>query len=284
MPQLVAFFGLTFLVSWTCFFGAALVAPSGTSPTGGVAGGIYLTGVFAPALVAVLLTIGADGREGALAFIRRAVQIPARTSLYLFAIGYMAVAKLGAAAIFRVVIGTWPLFGSTPWYIMLLAIPISTPVQAGEELGWRGYALPRLAAQVGLRWASVLLGGIWGLWHLPFFLISGVDKTGQSLPFYVLGTTAISVAMAWLYWRTQGSVLSTMVMHAAVNNTTEIVPTRLQGGTSPWSLQAPMIGWLALGTMWMVSGWCLARMRQASLARKASRERTKIRPYEPHHY
>jgi membrane protease YdiL (CAAX protease family) len=274
--KLIGFFGLTFLVSWTCFFGAAMAVPPGNSLTAGVAGAIYLVGVFAPALVAILLTTAVEGRDATVALLRRVVQVPTRAPSYLFALGFMAIAKLAAAAIFRIVTATWPEFGDTPWYVLILAIPLSTPVQAGEELGWRGYALPRLAAQMGLGRASVLLGAIWGFWHLPFFFMSGVDKTGQSLPVYVLGTMAISVAMGWLYWRTHGSVLSTMIMHAAVNNTTEIVPTRLEGATNPWSWQASMIGWLTLGTMWIMSAWCLTRMRHSSLAPSGGREQARV--------
>jgi uncharacterized protein len=173
----------------------------------------------------------------------------------------MSVVKLSAAVVYRLIAGAWPVFGDTPWYLMLLAIPFSTPVQAGEELGWRGYALPRLAALAGLAPASLVLGVIWALWHLPFFFIADVDKTGQSFPIYLLGTTAVSVAMAWLYWRTNGSLLITMLMHAAINNTSDIVPTRMAGATHPFSLTASLFAWLTLGAMWAVAAWCLVRMR-----------------------
>jgi membrane protease YdiL (CAAX protease family) len=73
------------------------------------------------------------------------------------------------------------------------------------------------------------LGAIWALWHLPFFFIAGVDKPGQSFPIYMLGTMAISVAMAWLYWRTGGSLLVTMLMHAAVNTRPKSCPPQRQG-------------------------------------------------------
>ena len=261
MRQLAAFFFLTFLVSWTCFLGSAAIAPPGASPTAGVAGAIYIVGVFAPALVAVALTALATGRGGTVALVRRMVQVPSGARWYVFALGYMVGIKLTVALVYRLVVGGWPAFGETPWYLLMLAIPFSTPVQSGEELGWRGYALPRLASRFGLTWASLGLGAIWALWHLPFFFMAGVDKTGQSFPIYLLGTTAISVAMAWLYWRTGGSLLVTMLMHASVNNTIGIVPSATAGATDPFSLKASLVAWFTLGIMWIVAAWCLWQMR-----------------------
>ncbi len=261
MRQLAAFFLLTFIVSWTCFFGSAAVTPAGASPAAGVGGAIYIVGVFAPALVALALTAHATGRRGTFALVRRMVQVPSGARWYLFALGYMLGIKLAAALVYRLVVGGWPAFGETPWYLLMLAIPFSTPVQSGEELGWRGYALPRLASRFGLAWASLGLGAFWALWHLPFFFIAGVDKTGQSFPMYMLGTMAISVAMAWLYWRTGGSLLVTMLMHAAVNNTTGVVPAATAGATDPFSLNASLVAWLTIGTMWIVATCCLWQMR-----------------------
>jgi membrane protease YdiL (CAAX protease family) len=257
---------LTFLVSWTCFFGSAAVTPAGSSPAAGVAGAIYIVGVFAPALVAVALTAHATGPGGTFALMRRMVQVPSGVRWYLFALGYMVGIKLAVAVVYRLAVGGWPAFGETPWYLMMLAIPFSTPVQSGEELGWRGYALPRLASRFGLAWASLGLGAIWALWHLPFFFIAGVDKTGQSFPIYMLGTMALSVAMAWLYWRTGGSLLMTMLMHAAVNNTTDIVPTATAGATLPFSLNASLVAWLTLGITWIVAMWCLWQIRGSTKA------------------
>jgi membrane protease YdiL (CAAX protease family) len=257
---------LTFLISWTCFFGSAAVTPAGASPAAGLAGAIYIVGVFAPALVAVALTAHATGPAGSFALMRRMVQVPSGARWYIFALGYMVGIKFAVAVVYRLVVGGWPAFGETPWYLMMIAIPFSTPVQSGEELGWRGYALPRLASRFGLAWASVGLGAIWALWHLPFFFIAGVDKTGQSFPMYMLGVMALSVAMAWLYWRTGGSLLMTMLMHAAVNNTTEIVPSATAGATLPFSLKASLVAWLTVGIMWIIAAWCLWQMRGATTA------------------
>ena len=78
--------------------------------------------------------------------------------------------------------------------------------RAGEEIGWRGYALPRLAARFGFRRASLLLGLLWGVWQLPLFVIPGHANYGQSFWLFVFGSTALSVAMAWLFMNTRGSV------------------------------------------------------------------------------
>jgi uncharacterized protein len=267
VQQLAAFFLLTFLVSWTCFFGSAAVTPAGASPAAGLAGAIYIVGVFAPALVALVLTVHATGRAGAFALVQRMVQVPPDARWYLFALGYMVGIKLTVALVYRFIMGGWPAFGDTPWYLSMGAILISTPVQSGEELGWRGYALPRLASRFGLAWASLGLGAIWASWHLPFFFIAGADQIGQSFPVYLLGTTALSVAMAWLYWRTGGSLLLAMLMHAAVNNTTGIVPSATAGAMRPFSLDASLAAWLTTGLMWIVAAWCLWQMRGSSSER-----------------
>ncbi len=200
------------------------------------------------------------------ASLRRLVdwQVPARW--YLFALCYIAVIKLTAAVIHRLAAGEWPRFGDVPWYLMLAATVGSTLTggQAGEELGWRGYALPRLAARLGLGGASVVLGVLWACWHLPFFLLMPeADTFGQSFPLYLLQVTALSVAMAWLFAQSRGSLLPVMLMHAAVNNTKDIVPSAEPGATDPWALSRSLVAWITAALLVLCAGWFLLRMRRA---------------------
>src|SRR2546426_2781896 len=180
---------------------------------------------------------------------------------YLFAIGYLPAIKVTVAIVHRVITGSWPRFGDEPWYLIVAAIVISTPVQAGEEIGWRGYALPRLAVRVGLARASLLLGLIWACWHLPLFFIPGVDNYGQSFPIFVLGVIALSVAIAWLYANTSGSLLLTMLMHSAVNQTVGIVPSAVANAANPFALSPSRVAWLTNAVLWITAGYFLARMR-----------------------
>jgi uncharacterized protein len=262
--SLLTFFSLTFAVSWICFTAAAAIS-GGSLELRALSGPIFYVGVFAPSLVALALTARADGREGMLALLRRIGRWPEGARWYVFAVGYMAAIKLTVALLHRLATGVWPPFGQEAAYIMAAAIVVSTPVQAGEEIGWRGYALPRLARHLGLARASVVLGLIWACWHLPFFFIPGGDKSGQSFPAYLAGATALSVAMAWLYWRTNGSLLLTMLMHAAVNNTTNIVPSAGPAGANPFALRASLVAWLTVALLWICALYFLVQMRSAEL-------------------
>lgn len=264
MRSLLTFFALTYLVSWAAWIGgAALVRTAAPAPAGFVAlnGFLYLVGVFAPALVALALTARAKGRAGVLALVHRTLHGSVGARWYVFALGYMAAIKLAVALSLRITTGAWPAFGSEPLYLMAIATVFSTPVQSGEEIGWRGYALPGLSSRLGLSGASLVLGVIWACWHLPFFFIPGADKAGQSFPMYLLGVTGLSVAMAWLYWRTDGSLLLTMLMHAAVNNTKDIVPSAVAGATHVFALGLSRVGWLSVGMLWLCAAYFLVRMR-----------------------
>jgi hypothetical protein len=273
IQSLLKFFTLTYVVSWTFFIGWVAVAGASSSTPSAravLSTPLLYVGVFAPSLVALALTARAEGRAGTLALLRRTVQRPADARWYVFALGYMAAIKLAAAVLHRIVTGAWPPFGQQPLVIMAAATLVSTPVQAGEEIGWRGYALPRLANLLGLPGASIVLGVIWGCWHLPFFFIRTADKFGQSFPVYLATVTAISVAMAWLYWRTNGSLLLTMMLHAAINNTKDIVPSATPTTSSPLALNASPVAWLTALLLWICAGYFLVQMRDATLERTAS--------------
>jgi membrane protease YdiL (CAAX protease family) len=265
MRSLLKFFLLTFIVSWTFWIASAAILRVTTSPISAFSSLLYLIGVFAPALVALVLYARADGRAGTLALLSRTIKGSVDARWFVFAVSYMAAIKLVVALLLRIGSGAWPAFGREPVYIILIAIVFSTPVQAGEEIGWRGYALPRLSASLGLSGASIFLGIIWACWHLPFFFLSGVDKSGQSFPVYFLGVVALSVAMAWLYWRTNGSLLLTMLMHAAVNNTKDIVPSAVSGATNALSFKSSSVAWLSVAVFWICAVYFLVRMRGMKL-------------------
>ncbi len=258
MMTLLLYFSLTFIISWVFFVGAAMLS-------GPLAFPVRLIGVFAPALVALALIARAEGSAGVARLLNRIVVWPEAARWYAFALGFMIAIKLTAAVLHRVMTGAWPTFGNDALVLMLAVTIVSTPVQAGEEIGWRGYALPRLAARFGLAPASIVLGVIWAVWHLPFFVMPGGDTYRQSFPAYLTSVTALSVALSFLYWRTNGSLLMTMLMHAAINNTKDIVPSQSAGGMTPFTLTASLMTWLTAAILWICAIYFLVRMRAATL-------------------
>lgn len=73
--------------------------------------------------------------------------------------------------------------------------------------------------------------------------------------------------MAWLYWRTQGSLLLVMLLHAAVNNTKDIVPSAVPGATNSFALSISLVGWLTVALLWIAAAYFLVRMRKITRLR-----------------
>ena len=98
-----------------------------------------------------------------------------------------------------------------------------------EELGWRGFALPRLQERFGPLLGTLILGTLSALWHLPLWLSNpeyhgaAADLIGINLPFFFLRYTGSHLGTAiiytWLYNRTNGSIFLPMLFHASINTT-----------------------------------------------------------------
>jgi membrane protease YdiL (CAAX protease family) len=122
------------------------------------------------------------------------------------------------------------------WSVYLILMVSALPVTLftfGEEYGWRGYLLPRLLPLGEIR-ASILLGVIWGVWHLPL-LLAGLNYPGANVWLAIILFTFVTVALSftytWFYVTSSGSVLVAAVFHASTNNFSDTfwVPPLLAG-------------------------------------------------------
>ncbi len=198
--RLVAFFGLTLLLSWWSWpFYALGLAPAAFFPCG--------------PLVAALIVIGiAEGRAGYRDLGARMIRWRVGWTWWVVAAA-TPLAVLAVAAVANVAIWGAPAPGpaAIAWSQIALAAairfvnPLDGPL--GEEPGWRGYALPRMQAQRSPLGSGVVLGVIVALWHLPLV------ATGMLAPVGLPITFAITLVYVWLFNRTAGSVLVTMVFH-----------------------------------------------------------------------
>jgi membrane protease YdiL (CAAX protease family) len=189
-----------------------------------------------PTLAAFLMTAVMQGRVGIQQLLGRYVLWRVGLPWYLLALlGVPALLVLavlplpGALSAFRLpALSFWPTY--LMWYLVYL---IGGPL--GEEGGWRGFALPRLQQRSGPLVGTVLLGVLWGLWHLPFFFIPGTDWYGISfgtgfvghligLGVFDIGTIVLAVIFTWVFNNTHGSLLLAILLHASSNATTGVLP------------------------------------------------------------
>jgi membrane protease YdiL (CAAX protease family) len=227
---------------------------------------LIFIGAISPGLTAIFITAKTQGSEGVKLLISKISFKNTGVMWYIFALTFIALIKGLAALVFFLLYNSWPQFGAVPWYVMLGGIAVSMWVQAGEEIGWRGYALPLMSKKFGLAMSGVLLGIIWAVWHLPLFYLEAADTFHQSFPLYLLQVTGLSVIMAWLFWKVQGNLLPLMVFHAAINNTKDIVPSASKASSSPFTLNGSPIGWISLALIWVVAFYVLYSMTRKPAA------------------
>jgi membrane protease YdiL (CAAX protease family) len=135
----------------------------------------------------------------------------------------------------------------------------------GEELGWRGYALPRLQAKRSALVASLIVGGMWALFHLSLFFDRGMADFRSMPPLsYLLLAMAWSIIFTWVFNNTRGSVLLAMLLHAASNV--------WRGIYRPESADFAVHVSLYTGVMWLAALIVIALYGAARLSRKPRAE------------
>jgi membrane protease YdiL (CAAX protease family) len=203
--DLVLYFVLAYLLSWALW---PLVILNPTSSP---------LVPFGPLIAAVIVALLAGGRHELWALLRQLGRWRVHPIWYVIALlGPFVLAGLTAAL--AVAAGA-PVRGTgdyTNWRAITFFF-LSTVIIVGlfEEVGWRGFALPRLQLRLNAIWAALVLGVLWALWHLPE-LIS--DPTGQRPPVqFLLWALALSVIFSWLYNSTNGSLPIVIICHAAID-------------------------------------------------------------------
>src|SRR5262245_60151738 len=210
---LVAYFVVTYAISWMGAFlvvAPALLAGKPPSQTDGLL--MFPAMLLGPSLAGITLTGVVDGRSGLHELFSRIGRWRVRPQWYLAAL------LIPPALILAVLLALRTLV-SAAFAPHLFPIGITFGLVAGllEEIGWTGYALPKLRAQHSTLTASLILGVLWGLWHLPVvdYLGAASPHGAYWLPFFLAFVAIlmpIRVLIAWVYSNT-GSVLLTQLMH-----------------------------------------------------------------------
>tara|TARA_E500000178_G_scaffold356508_1_gene434948 strand:+ start:299 stop:1171 length:873 start_codon:yes stop_codon:yes gene_type:complete len=172
----------------------------------------FFVAVYAPTLAAIAVTAWRYGRAGLANLFRSFVRF--RVKWY-----WIAISLLGYPLLWLVVeivssatSGELVSFSFDPWLVALPAVILgghllSDPGALGEELGWRGFMLPRLLELMDARAAALLVGLVWTAWHLPAFYVETLSQSRVGLGIFTLNVLAFSVLMTWIFVNTRGSVL-----------------------------------------------------------------------------
>jgi len=183
-----------------------------------------------PSLVGFVMVAVLAGKQGLLEWIRSALRWRVGIKWWIIAILGESLLMLATVAL-SMFLGNNPpqysVFRTELWVLPLYFLIIVFFGSLGEELGWRGYALPQLQNKYSPLVSSVILGFLWGLWHLPMFFNPDSDKYTQGLIFiipFIGGCIGNSLIMTWLYNNTRGSSLvGGVILHASLNFWTAVL-------------------------------------------------------------
>jgi membrane protease YdiL (CAAX protease family) len=214
LPYLIITFGLTWgLAALYLFDNEPMVALFGAL---GTSHPLFMLAVYAPAIAALIVVGYFGGPQGLRRFLGRLLLWrcpPGWVAFLLF--GVPLIYYAGAAVKGNLIPGP-PGFTSVRELLSAMAFMVLLgPV---EELGWRGVALPLLQRRLAPVWAGLVLGAIWGLWHLPAFLLRGTPQSAWDFTPFLVGSVAVSVILTPLFNRTHGSILLAALFHFQLNN------------------------------------------------------------------
>lgn len=212
---------LAYGASWVLWLPLVWWTPSETTRQS-----LLVAGTFGPSVAAALVIVARRGRAGLRSEFAQQWKwrLPFRLwTLILFGPAVIVLIAIAIAQVLGAPAGQWndpgqlflipPVFA----YVVILGGPL------GEEFGWRGFALPRMERHIHPTAAVVLLGLIWGLWHLPLFWIEGTVQQQIPLGAFLTQITATSVIYGWL-WNETRSLPAVVAIHAATNTTVGLLP------------------------------------------------------------
>lgn len=216
-----AFFAVTFLIAWSIWLPLGLFAPEQAI--------LSLPGAWAPTISALIL-IGLSERWGGIRrFLKKVLHWRVGLGWYLvvlFGVAMIAFLAIGIGILFGIPAPELTLPAGVPRDALLGVLPIVFLLNIfvggplAEDIGWRGYILPLMREQMSALKASLVIGVIWAIWHLPIFIFPGWTEVVGNIPFlwFTLLTTSWSVLFAWVYVNTE-SILMPVLFHAAINTT-----------------------------------------------------------------
>jgi membrane protease YdiL (CAAX protease family) len=246
--SLAAYFTLAIVFSWAIYIPLVFVRQGWTDVQ--IPYSMHYFASFGPMLAAIIMTAVTGGKEGLHELWSRIVKWQVKWPYAAFAVlSPVALFVLSALAM-RIIEGEWPdlhLLGQANYlpYLGWAVLPIWLATFGfGEEIGWRGFALPHLQKTMSVARATLILGLFWFLWHVPSFFYheTYVGMGWILIPGMFVGVLFGAVLFTWLYNGTGGSILMVAIWHALFDLLTasaagrDFIPIITTVGVIAWGL------------------------------------------------
>lgn len=173
-----------------------------------------------PSLAGVVCTGIDEGWSGVRRLFRSLLQWRMATRWYALSLAGPIAVALMAVGVHRLLVGNDAEFRLQATTILLVPVALVAALFIGplqEELGWRGYALPRLLRRWSSVRASLVLGVAWACWHLPLYAIDAGGRERAPLVLFLVSVVALSILYTWLWLSSGGSLLVALLLHSATN-------------------------------------------------------------------
>jgi uncharacterized protein len=217
-PVLIPFFAMTFLIAWGILALYIFASETMVRLFGSLTGEhpLFYLAVYAPAIAALTLILFRHGIDGARRFLSRLLFWRASIHWYVLLIVVVPLVFY-VSAFFKegVYQNLFPFESAQAYLAALFLMAIKGPV---EEIGWRGLALPMLQRHLAPIWSGLVLGIIWGIWHIPAFLLSGLLHSAWSFAPFFIGVVAVSVIVTPMFNSSRGSILLPAAFHLQLIN------------------------------------------------------------------
>jgi membrane protease YdiL (CAAX protease family) len=212
---IITFFVLTYVITWAIESPLVFLTDSVTATQGLV---LVILASNVPSAVAIVLTAVVLGR-GALRKLLGRLLIWRVSPFWYLVVFLGPVALTGGVVLLNALMGGPALsLGMTlVGAAIFFAFSVVPGSALGEEIGWRGYVLPRLQSRMSALSASLLIAPIWALWHLPLWLTGEPGRTPTLYTGFLVSAFALSIISTWVYNSTGGSLLMIVLLHATVN-------------------------------------------------------------------
>lgn len=214
---LLPFFAIAFGLSWglaSLLFGFPETITRIFGPVG-YTNPLFILAVYAPAIAGIALVIRYAGLRSLGSFFKRLTYARMSTPWWVFLVVGIPATFYAGAAIKGTIGDPFPF---SPWTGVFAALATALVIGPIEEFGWRGLALPLLQRKYTPFVATLVLGAIWAVWHLPAFFIGGTPQSGWDFGAFFLGVMAIAFILTAMFNAGRGSLLVAFLYHFMMNN------------------------------------------------------------------